>query len=185
MSDYAQQITILLKKSREGDRQAESQLFEAVYSDLKHLALALLRHEPRGRSLQATALVHEAYMRIPRSQIDWQDRKHFFAVAARAMRRIIVDHARTKATTKRPQANDRVELTDAVSAVDQDPALLLTLDTALNELEDLDVRQAQIVEMRFFLGMTEEETADLLQLSTRQIRREWQMARVWLYQRLA
>lgn len=184
MAADAGQITVLLKKSRIGDRTAESQLFDVVYSDLKRLASALLAHESAAYSLQATALVHETYMRICRTDIDWQDRKHFFAVCARAMRRILVDHARTRSTQKRPNESNRSEFTDAIVAVDRDPALLLSVDAALDDLQRLDARQAQIVEMRFFLGLTEEEVADILQLSVRQIRREWQTARVWLYGRL-
>jgi RNA polymerase sigma-70 factor (ECF subfamily) len=179
------QITILLKKFRAGDRDAETQLFNAVYGDLKRLARVLLVGDSGARSIQATALVHEAYLRIPHADIDWQDRKHFFAVAARAMRRILVDYARTKSAAKRPPEASRSELLDAVVAADEDPAMLISVDEALTELEQLDARQAQVVEMRFYLGMTEAEIADILHLSARQVRREWQMARVWLYRRLA
>jgi RNA polymerase sigma-70 factor, ECF subfamily len=179
MSDE-RQITILLRKSREGDRDAESQLFEAVYGDLKRLASALLAREPSGQSMQATALVNEMYVRMCHNEIDWQDRKHFFAVSARAMRRVLVDHARRRLAEKRPKARDQTEFGDTAAAA-QDPALLLSVNTALDELQRLDARQAQIVEMRVFLGMTEDEVADVLHLSCRHVRREWQIARVWLH----
>ena len=172
--------------SREGDRAAASpDLVAMVYGELRRLAAAALRRERPEHTLQPTALVHEAFMRL--AGVDdtrWHDRDHFIAAAARAMRRVLVDHARTRNAVKRGDGESRVSLDGidvpaAATSVD-----LVALDTTLERLAALDARQARIVELRFFAGLTVEETAALIGTSPRTVKREWQMARAWLAREL-
>jgi len=177
-------LTVLLKLSVRGDKSAEAKLFELVYGDLKRTAKTMLAAEAAARSFQPTALVNEAYLRIPTDSVDWQSRTHFLAVAARAMRRVLVDHARAKSAQKRPSDALRSELPEAIYALDKNPDLLIDIDVALEKLAEMDPRQAQIVDLRFFVGMSEQETADTMHLSVRTVRRDWEIARVWLYGQL-
>jgi RNA polymerase sigma-70 factor, ECF subfamily len=179
-------ITNLLRKFAQGDRYAEDQLFEAVHGELKRLARAALSGERRNHSLNPTALVNEAFLRLPRDDFAWQNRSHFYSVCARAMRRILVDHARRNAACKRPDPRQRVQFDQAVfiaKAYDC-PEDLLAIDTALEKLGRTDPKLAELVELRFFGGMTEEEIADLHECSSRTVKRDWQLARLWLYKQL-
>ena len=177
-------ISVLLRLAAAGEAAAESQLFEAVYDQLRAMARTMLSSERPGHTLQPTILVHEAFLRLRDSGVDYQNRQHFFAIAARAMHRILVDYARARLAKKRPSAGQRVELDDRMVIDDADPTTILAIDDALEHLARLDKRQAQIVEMRFFGGLTEEEIAEVLKVSSRTVKREWSFARVWLFARL-
>jgi RNA polymerase sigma factor (TIGR02999 family) len=190
MSSPQQNITGLLAEVRRGNKSAESQLGGAVYGELRRIASRHMRLERPGHTLQATALVNEAYMKLLVQDKDWQNRAHFFAVASSLMRRILVDHARARASVKRGGGAARVDL----DAIQQDGIFaagpnkiekLLILDEALSRLKLLDERHLRIVEMRFFGGMTDKEIADVLGLSERTIVREWGIARAWLHSELS
>ena len=156
-----------------------------IYRDLKRRAGAYLRRERPDHTLQPTALVHEAYLRlIGQDRSAWQNRAQFFGIASQMMRRILVDHARERHATKRPGAGLRVTLDDRIGAVVPRGCELLALDDALNELEKTAPRQAQIVEMRYFGGLSETEVGAVLDLSRATVTREWQQARGWLYRRI-
>ena len=179
-------ITVLLNRVAAGDRAAEDELIPHIYADLKVLAGRYLRMERATHTLQTTALVHEAYLRlIHGAQPEWQNRAHFFATAARVMRRILVDHARKRHAGKR--GGDAVLLSLEEGAVfdTSQPAMVLALNDALERLEQLDPRQARIVEMRFFGGMTEDEISECLGISPRTVKRDWAVAKAWLYGELA
>jgi len=179
----AAEVTGLLRAAGDGDRDAFDRLFPLVYAELRALADRQLRGEAVGHTLQATALVHEAYLKlaVPGGAAAWSDRAHFFGIASRAMRQVLVDHARRRRADKRGGAWSRTTLSDKPLALDADPGELLALDAAL---EGLEPRQREIVEMRFFGGMTEEEVAAVLGVSDRTVRREWVKARAWLYDAL-
>lgn len=182
MATNEQNITKLLINWSNGDKEALDELLPLVYQELRRLAGHFLRNEKGGHMLQATALVHEAYLKLIDQNISWQNRAHFFAIAAKMMRRIMVDHARSLATAKR--GGDRTLLTldeNLVAATNSRNLDLLALDQALTELSKIDARQGQIIEMRFFGGLTIEETAEILNLSPATVKREWVMARAWLY----
>jgi len=180
-----QQITALLALVREGDQQAASQLLELVYPELRRLAQHYMDRERPGHTLQATALVHEAYLRIFDAEpIQWQDRAHFFAVAANRMRQILVDHARAREAERRGGGRVQVSL-DAETAVALGPDYdLIALDEALERLEALDPRACRVVELRFFGGLTEAEAAEVLGISPATLKRDWEFARAWLFSRL-
>lgn len=171
--------TVLLRAASGGDREAFDRLFPLVYEELRAIAGRQLRRESPGHTLAATALVHEAYLKlVVPDGAGWSDRAHFFAIASRAMRQVLVDHARRRRAHKRGGAWERTTLSGKPLALDTDPEELLMLDAAL---EGLEPRQREIVEMRFFGGMTEEEVAAVLGVSDRTVRREWVKARAWLY----
>ncbi len=176
------EITALLKHVGDGDEQAREQLMERVYRELQRLAGYYMRGERIDHTLQPTALVHEAYLRLfGQEQINWQNHSHFVHGAGRAMRQILVDHARQRATAKRVGGQKKVSFDEsAVIVSDQRPEIMLALDEALQSLESLDPRQAVIVEMLYFSGMTQQEAAQALGLSEITIRREWRTARAWL-----
>jgi len=177
--------TLLLQAWGRGDLEARDELFELVHRDLRARAAACLRRERRDHSLQPTALIHETYLRlVDQSRVDWQNRAHFLAIAARMMRRVLVDHARRRLAIKRPAYALRVALDEDVGRVEPVPCEVLALHGALEELEELDARQAHIVELRYFAGMSEDEIAAALAVSRSSITRDWQMARAWLYRRL-
>jgi RNA polymerase sigma factor (TIGR02999 family) len=181
----AAQVTQLLLAWSKGDRVIEERLFGMVYRELHRLAGRQLFREPAEHSLQPTALVHEVYLRlINQSRVNWENRSHFFAIAARLMRRILVDHARARKAGKRPQPGLQVSLTDLPLGIEFQTVELLALDEALDQLEKIDARQARIVEMRFIAGLSEEEIAAALGVSVRTVKREWRVARAWLYGRL-
>jgi RNA polymerase sigma factor (TIGR02999 family) len=177
------EVTGLLRAAGDGDREAFDRLFPLVYAELRAMADRQLRGEAVGHTLQATALVHEAYLKlaVPDGAAAWSDRAHFFGIASRAMRQVLVDHARRRRAGKRGGAWSRTTLSGKPLALDTDPEELLALDAAL---EGLEPRQREIVEMRFFGGMTEEEVAAVLGVSDRTVRREWVKARAWLYDAL-
>lgn len=179
-------FTRLLKKASGGDRGDLDALLAAIYEDVRRLALSQLRGERSDHTLQPTALVHEAYLKlIEQRSTDWKDRAHFFAVASRIIRRILVDHAREKNALKRGGGGQRVSL-DGVEAVAAGADVdLVALDDALQELATLSERQARIVELRYFGGMTVPEVAAALSMGARSVDREWQAARAWLFCRLS
>jgi RNA polymerase sigma factor (TIGR02999 family) len=176
---------ILSGKDRLSREEALEQLLPVVYDELRALAGARLRHERPDHSLQATALVHEAYIRLVGwDQQSWIDRAHFYRAAAEAMRRILIDHARGRARGKRGGGRVRVDLEDANLATWDDPDDVLALDEALHRLMEQDPRAAEIVQLRFFAGLSVEETAKALELSIRTVHREWKFARTWLFRAL-
>ena len=177
-------ISGLLRAWGKGDLRARDNLLPLVYLELRRCAAGYLRYERPDHTLQPTALVHETYLRLARQdRIAWQNRAQFFGVAAQMMRRILVDHARERHAAKRPGASLRVALSDRIAAREPDCEILL-LDEALQELTLLDPRQGQIVEMRYFAGMSEREVAEVLSISRSTVTREWQTARAWLYRRM-
>ena len=179
-------VTRLLRSVASGNRADLDALLSAIYDDLHRLAANQMQAERRDHTLQPTALVHEAYMKlIDQRSTEWQDRLHFFAVAARIIRRVLVDHARTRASMKRGGGRDRVPMDRVSSVVDAPDVDLVALDEALEELARLDARQAQVVELRFFAGLTIEEVAQFLSIGHRSVDRDWTCARAWLYSRLA
>jgi RNA polymerase sigma-70 factor, ECF subfamily len=179
------QVTQLLISLRGGDRSAAQKLMPLVYDEFKALAAHHLAGERKNHTLQPTALVHEAYLRlIDQTRVDWQGRTHFFAIGSQAIRRVLIDHARSRARAKRGGGMARVELDDAVALAPERAEDLLALDEALEKLEKLDARQAKVVEMRFFGGMTVEEVAEALGVSKRTVEGEWTMARAWLLREL-
>ncbi|HKA00640.1 MAG TPA: sigma-70 family RNA polymerase sigma factor [Candidatus Solibacter sp.] len=186
MSDSAKgEVTVLLERLSEGDRSAEEDLMPRVYIELHRLATARMRSERPEHTLQATALVHEVYLRMCRSEdIKWQNRAHFYRVAARLMRRILVDYARQHGAQKRNAGALLTPLDDAITVSADQTAAALEVDELLSRLAEMSPRQAQVVEMRFFGGLSEEEIAAALDVSVRTIRRDWLMARAWLHEQL-
>ena len=178
------EITALLGKITDGSDTAPGRLLELVYDDLRPLAGAYMANERGDHTLQATALVHEAYMRlVDWKNVTWQNRAQFFAVAAEVMRKVLIDHARARKANKR--FGHKLVLDDAISIPEQRPIDLIALDEALQALEKLDPRQARIVELRFFGGLTIEETAYITELSESTIRREWTFAKAWFQRELS
>ncbi len=178
-------ITQLLTRFRQGDRDAGGELLSAVYGELRRLAQNRLKRERIGHTLSPSAVVHEAYLRLAASdQPEWQDRAHFFAVAARLMRQILVDHARRRNAHKRSAGFRRVPLKGELAFSEAKSTELLALDEVLNRLEQQDERQSRIVEMKFFAGLTIEEIAKILGISSKTVKREWTMARAWLHQQI-
>ena len=179
-------VTDLLKASRSGSAEALDQLVPLVYDELRAIAHGQLRAERADHTLGTTALVHEAWLRlVDQTRIDGQDRNHFFALAARVMRRVLVDYARKRAALKRGANPERISLDNALLAVDAQADLVLAVDQALLRLAELDERQARVIEYRFFAGLTEEETAELLGVTARTVRNDWVKARGWLYHELS
>jgi RNA polymerase sigma factor (TIGR02999 family) len=175
----AGEVTQLLHQARGGDRLAVDRLVALVYSDLKQIARGQLRRERQDHTLDATALVHEAYMKLAGpAGLASQDRAHFLGIAARAMRQVLVDHARRVKAEKRGGGWSRTTLGGKAFTVDLEPEALLALDQAMDQLEE---RQRQVVELRYFGGLTEEEVAEVLEISERTVRRDWIKARAWLY----
>lgn len=178
-------VTELLQAWGRGDLRARDEVLPLVYEELRRRAAAYLRYERTDHTLQPTALVHEAYLRLVRQDlVTWQNRAHFFGVAAQMMRRILVDHARALKAAKRPDAKLRVMMGHEVAAVEQPDYELVLLDQVLDELAAIDPRLGEIVELRYFVGLTEQEIADILAVSRSTITREWQTARAWLYRRM-
>lgn len=178
-------ITLLLAELRAGNRSAESRLLPLVYDELRRLARRYMRAERRDHTLQPTALVHEAYMRLAgQRDMSWQNRAHFFAVAAQLMRRILVDHARAHKAEKRGGNESKIELGEGLALTEAKAAELLAVDEALTRLAECDPRQARVVELRFFGGLSEEEAAEVLGVSTRTVKRDWSVARAWLFKEI-
>jgi RNA polymerase sigma factor (TIGR02999 family) len=187
LRERARAITDSLRDSRgaASPPAALDRIVPAVYDELRAIAHRQLRAERDGHTLGTTALVHEAYLRlVDQRRADWQDRSHFFAVAARVMRRVLVDHARRRGAAKRGGPHHAVTLDRQDAAIDDRAELIVAMDEALDRLAVLDERQARVVEFRFFAGFTEEETADLLGVSARTVRNDWVKARGWLFREL-
>jgi RNA polymerase sigma factor (TIGR02999 family) len=177
-----QQVTRLLMDWSNGDQSALEQLTPLVYSELRRLAGRYLRKERPDHTLQSTALVHEAFIRlIDQKSVKWQNRAHFFGVAAQMIRRILVDHARNRHASKRGSGAPRLSLDEAIALPDRKDLDLVALDDALNSLAKIDPQQARIVELRFFTGLTVEETAEVLGISPATVKRDWVTAKAWLY----
>lgn len=175
------EVTALLQDWSGGDRKALERLVPLIYGELRRLARSYLRSERPDHTLQPTALVHEAYLRlIDQKDVVWQSRAHFFGIAAQMMRRILVDHARKRHAAKRDAAGLKIVAEADAASVSQNAPDLLALDSALDALERLDPRQARIVELRFFGGLTVEETAEVASVSPATVKREWRTARAWL-----
>lgn len=156
-----------------------------VYEQLKRLAHSFLRHERRDHSLQTTALVHEAYLRLAdQRKVSWQNRAHFLGIAAQAMRRILVDHARSQRRIKRGGGKKSVALFEEAALTPDTPVDYLALDEAMNKLAEKDMKKCRIVELRFFGGLSVEETADALGISTATVKRDWRMAKAWLHREM-
>ena len=180
-------VTTLLARWRKGSAEAEAQLMERVQGELRRLAAGYLRRERAGQTLQPTALVNEAYMRLlPQRGVSWENRAHFFGIAARMMRRVLVDHARRRHAAKRDAGPaDPVSISGVASpAREVDPIDVLALHDALSKLADLDKRQAEIVEMRFFAGLTVERIAEVLEISTATVKRRMGHRQLWLKQQM-
>ncbi|WP_182871036.1 ECF-type sigma factor [Stieleria mannarensis] len=177
--------TELLRRVSGGERRAADDLLELVYEDFRSMAAAYLRHEPNEVTLQPTALVHEAFLRlIDQKQVQWQGRTHFLAIGAKAMRRVLVDNARRRNRKKRGGAAKRIPFQDQLFLSPDHDHDLIAVDQLLAELQEIDARQAQIVELRFFGGMTSAEVAEYLDLSKSTVDREWRVVRAWLRQQL-
>lgn len=180
-------MTQLLRRASAGDDQARAALFDVLYNELRRLAEAAMRRERPDHTLQPTALVHETYVRLADDAGRFENRAHFFGVAASAMRRVLVDHARARRAQKRGGGETPLVLEDldSLPGAPAGSVDLVALDDALSQLAALDSRQAQVVELRFFGGLSVEEAAALMDLSPRTVKREWQMARAWLRRELA
>lgn len=182
MHSLAPDVTLLLKKLADGNQDAAGELIPVVYDELHRLAVRHLRRERQDHTLQPTALVHEAYIKlVAQRDADWQSRNHFFAVASKLMRRILVDYARQHLRAKRGGGHTRVSLEEVALVSPQRPDGMLAIDESLSRLEKLDERQARIVELRYFGGLTIEEAAQVLGVSPTTVRREWASAKAWLY----
>ena len=178
-------ITGLLADYKNGNRAALDELFPLIYDELKRVAANKLKNERADHTLQATALVHEAYLRlISQESVDWTNRVQFFGIAAEMMRRILTNHAVSRNTDKRGGQQLKVELDDALMFTTGRGVDLIALDEALTELAEIDRKQAQIVELRFYTGLKVEEVAELLKISDSTVKREWRMAKAWLFDRL-
>jgi RNA polymerase sigma factor (TIGR02999 family) len=179
------EITHLLRAWGTGDAEALNRLTPLVYNELRRIARGYLRRERPDNSLQATALVHEAYLKLTDAKVvQWQDRAHFFAIAARLMRRILVDAARTKAAGKRGGGGVSMEINESIDGTPLQSDQMLRLNDAMDALETFDARKARVVELRFFGGLSVEETAEVLKISAQSVMRDWKLARAWLAREL-
>ena len=178
-------VTELLLAWSDGDQAALDKLVPLIYDELRRLAEHYLRRERSNHTLQPTALVHEAYLRlVDQKHMQWQNRAHFFGAATQVMRRILVDHARQHKAAKRGGAEHKVTLDEDVAFAKQRDVNLLALDDALTKLESLDPQKSRIVELRFFGGLSEEQTAKVLGVSTSTVRRQWKLAKAWLHREI-
>ena len=181
----ADNLTGLLVEWRDGDKAALDRLMPLVYDELRRIAHRYIRRERDGHTLQTSALVNEAYLRLAGPQnIDWQNRAHFFAVSAQVMRHILIDHARRRRYLKHGGELNQVPLKDAAGMTMQRAAELIALDEALEELARLDQRKSSVVELRYFGGLSLEETAEVLEISLMTVRRDWRAAKAWIYRRM-
>lgn len=185
MAEPDGEVTQLLRKWSSGDEKARDQLMPVIYKELQRLAHHHLRRESDGHTLQTTALVHEVYLRLCGArELRWEDRAHFFAVAARMMRRILVDYARRQNAEKRGGSAIRTALDDELAIPLQPGTDLVSLDDALEQLHNVDARKCQVVEMRFFVGLSAKEIAAALGTTEATVRRDWTIAKAWLYRYL-
>ncbi|HSL55848.1 MAG TPA: sigma-70 family RNA polymerase sigma factor [Pyrinomonadaceae bacterium] len=179
------EITQLLAEWRDGNQSALDQLYPLVYDELHRLARRYMSRERKGHTLQTTALINEAYVRlVDQRNVAWANRSHFFAISAQIMRRILIDHARRHQYAKRGGGAQQVSLEEAAIVVPDQSEELLRLDEALKSLAEMDPRRSQVVELRYFGGLNNEEIADVLHISENTVTRDWNMARAWLYQQL-
>jgi RNA polymerase sigma factor (TIGR02999 family) len=184
MGEAAEQVTEILSAMGAGDEQAAEKLLPLVYDQLRHLAAAKMAQQPPGQTLQATALVHEAWLRLAGGKLPhWENRKHFFAAAAQAMRHVLIERARRKLRARHGGEWQRVELDAVDIPVPADDERLLQIDAALDELAAIAPEKAEVVKLRFFVGLDEKETAELLHLSPRTVERYWRYAKAWLFER--
>lgn len=182
MDSQQPDVTVLLSQLTQGDQAAAESLMPLVYDELKRLARSYMRRERQDHTLQTTALVHEAYLKLVRQQAtNWQGRSHFFGIAAQLMRRILIDHARGHLREKRGGAQVILPLNEALAFSLEHSEDLLKLDEALDRLSKLDPRQGQVVELRFFGGLSVEETAQYLKISPKTVKRDWAVAKAWLH----
>ena len=181
-----QEVTQLLADWGKGDRSALDKLFPLVHKELRRIAQRQMNNERAGHTLQATALVNEAYLKlVGQQEFEWQNRAHFFAVSAQVMRNILIDHARAHARDKRGGGAIQVSLNDIAVIAEEQASDFIALDDALRRLESLDPQKGKIVELRYFGGLSIEETAEVLNISPRTVRREWQRAKAWLYRMIS
>ena len=178
------QVTLLLKAMKNGDRSAAEKLLPLVYQELHRLAKSYMQRERRDHTLQPTALINEAYLRLVRDSVDWQSRQHFIGVAANVMRRLLVDHARAHNAEMRAGGLQRVEFEEGLTVSSERSKEVLALHDALTTLEGVDPRQAKVVELRYFGGFSVEEISDILEMSPRSVKRHWALARIWLLKQM-
>ena len=179
-------VTLVLKELSNGNQNALGELIPVVYDELRRLAAYYLRRERSNHTLQATALVHEAYLRlVDQRHVDWKNRNHFFGVAAQLMRRVLLMHAREHQAAKRGGGAQKISLDETAILSPAQAEQLVYLDELLNQLASLDSQQERIVELRFFAGMSVEETAELMGISTATVKRDWVMAKAWLAREMA
>ena len=180
------QVTQILHDWSGGDREAPERLMPLVYDEMRRIARAFISRERQGHTLQPTALVNEAYLRlVDQNSVTWQSRAHFYSVAASMMRRVLIDHARTHAAEKRGGGAVHLSIEDVQVPVEERAANFVAMDEALERLSQFNERGRKIVEMRFYAGMSEEEIAEVLNVSTRTVLRDWKAARVWLFRELS
>ncbi len=185
MASSEHQITDILHNWSHGDPEALGKLMPIVFDELRRIAAGYFEQEGKGHTLQPTALVNEVYLKlVGRRSVQWKNRAHFFGFAAELMRRILVDHARSRKTAKRGSGAPRISLDESIALPETPDLDLLALDDALNSLTELDPRQSRIVELRFFAGLTVDEIAEVMKISSTTVKREWKTARVWLYRQI-
>ncbi len=179
------EVTALLRRASRGDQEARNELYPHIYQEMRRLAAAYMARERAGHTLQPTALLHEAYLRlIETREVDWAGRGHFYATAAKIMRRILISHARTKQASKRGGELQRVDLDQAFATNAEHEPILISLDEALTRLESHSPRAYQLVELKFFAGLSFEEAALALNVSSRTLKRDWETAKRWLYREI-
>jgi RNA polymerase sigma-70 factor, ECF subfamily len=178
------EVTRLLKAMKSGDQTASERLLPLVYEELHRLAKSYMRRERQDHTLQPTALINEAYLRLAGDKTDWQNHSHFIAVAANVMRRVLVDHARMHNAGMRGGDFQRVEFEEGMAVSRERSSELLALDDALSELERVSPRQAKVVELRYFAGLSVDEIGAIMKIAPRSIQRDWASARIWLFQRM-
>jgi RNA polymerase sigma factor (TIGR02999 family) len=180
------EITQLLAEWSDGNQTALDKLYPLVYDELHRMARRYMNREPKGHTLQTTALINEAYVRlVDQKHVHWANRAHFFAISAQIMRRILIDHARRHAYAKRGGGAEKISLDETAIVAKERAPDLLVLDEALNRLAEIDPRRGQVVELRYFGGLNNEEIAGVLKISENTVTRDWNMARAWLYQELS
>ncbi|MDT4897649.1 MAG: hypothetical protein QOH25_2726 [Acidobacteriota bacterium] len=185
-SEPQHDVTLILQEWSNGDPEAAARLMPLVYEELRRQARLFLRQERGAHTLQPTALVHEAYLRlIDQTRVNWQNRAHFYGIAASMMRRVLIDHARAHMTEKRGGASIHLSIDDVQVPIEQRAASLVALDEALKKLAEFDERKCKVVEMRFFAGLKDEEIAKVLGVTTRTVLRDWKKARLLLYRELS
>ena len=179
------EVTQLLVSVRAGDQSALNRLLPLVYDELRKIASSYLSQEYTQRTIQTSDLVHEAYLRLAEADVSWQNRAHFFGIAARSMRQILVDYARKRHADKRGGGMTRVSLNESVVVMDEDFSRLLMLDDALKRLEQIDPRLCRVVELRYFSALTVKETAEVLSVSARTVENDWNLAKAWLFRTMS